>query len=569
MLMSLGHEVYLYGAEGSDAECTEHIVTHTLDDIRREWGDRDYANKWSPSDPQWDIGYDWKKENFRADFDLKDYSDTHKKFVNESIVQINNRRKDDDFLLLTMGYYQRVIAENVNLFLTCEPGIGYTGTYAKFRAYESSALMHYIYGRENPGGGTCDGTHYNRVIPNYFDPKDFTFCGEKEDYVLFVGRLIRRKGIQIAHQAATHAGKKLVVAGQGATLWDGHKLASNDFSIEGDNIDYVGSVGSEERNRLMGRAQALLCPTIYIEPFGGVNVEAQLCGTPAIATTFGVFRETIEHGKTGFICDTMDDFVKAIKASADLDPKYIRAHAERYLMDNVKMEFEKWFIDLYRVWESTKGISSGWSWVEPEKSDVNWPSVFEFEKSWWAGCTQNGRNTYVEERKQIEYAGHMQLAWGDPIVKWIAGRGSRILDVGGGQVSLLLKTRNLGKGSTVWDPMPLVNWVKARYEENGIEYIQKKAEDLDATGFDEVWMYNLLQHVEDPERVARQARKAGKILRVFEFLEHPACLGHPHVLYKKDLDNWFGEEGKEVILSDLEIWGNENFKIYAGVFDGN
>jgi len=113
-------------------------------------------------------------------------------------------------------------------------------------------------------------------------------------------------------------------------------------------------------------------PTIYLEAFGGVNVEAQLCGTPAITTNFGVFPETVVHGKTGFRCDTLQDFVNAADQASQLDPIEIRAHAERYLMDNVKWEFEKWWSDLYEWYRSIgkpTGTIWGWNYLPSKHAD--------------------------------------------------------------------------------------------------------------------------------------------------------------------------------------------------------
>ena len=100
----------------------------------------------------------------------------------------------------------------------------------------------------------------------------------------------------------------------------------------------------------MSNAKCVLVPTIYGEPFGGVNVEAQLCGTPVLTTAFGAFPETVSHGKTGYICHTNAEFIEKAKLVDKLNPKKIRKHAERYLMDNVKKEYQAWFDQLYSLY---------------------------------------------------------------------------------------------------------------------------------------------------------------------------------------------------------------------------
>ena len=94
-------------------------------------------------------------------------------------------------------------------------------------------------------------------------------------------------------------------------------------------------------------------------------VEAQLCGTPAITTNFGVFSETVRHGGTGFRCSTLQDFVNAARNADKLEPQAIRARAERYLMDNVRWQFDGWFRDLYQLYLSAHypGVK-GWHHLE-------------------------------------------------------------------------------------------------------------------------------------------------------------------------------------------------------------
>lgn len=345
MLLSLGHEVILYGAEGSDAPCTEFIQTHTLRDIRKEWGDGDNRPECNG------LGYQWRKTGFRHDFNATRTATTIMYYA-ACIQAINARKRQEDFLLITQNGYQRPIGDAVDLYLTCEPGIGYRGSYTRFKAFESAYLMNFTYGSRNPLK-CINGNYYDRVIPNYFDAKDFKFCGDKRDYFLCIGRMIQRKGIFTAVSTVDAIGGTLILAGQGK------------LKITSPNCKFIGYVEPWQRSALMGHARAVFVPTKYLEAFGGVAVEAQLCGTPVITTNFGVFPETVVHGVTGFRCDTLQDFVDAAQKVGGLDPQVIRNHAERYLMSNVKWEFQKWFSDLYQLYLSAQDDNvKGWHYLE-------------------------------------------------------------------------------------------------------------------------------------------------------------------------------------------------------------
>ncbi len=335
MLLGLGHEVFLYGAEGSDAPCTEFIQTHSLNDIRDTWGS---------GDNRFDIGYDYINEQFRHDLNEPPHERTllTQKYYAAAISEINKRKRVDDFLLLTQGYYQKPIDEGVGLWLTVEPGIGYRGSYARFRAFESAYMQNFTYGSQFPYQ-SIDGHYYDRVIPNYFDPGDFPFCAKecREDYFLYIGRVIVRKGVSTAIKVCEILNKKLIVAGTG------------DLDINSPVVERFGHANVEERAHLMSRAQAIFVPTIYLEPFAGVHIEAMMCGTPAITTDFGVFPETVRNGVNGYRCQTLNDFVQAARLAPKLDNQWISYHAqEHYSMDSVAKLFNKWFNELHDLYRS-------------------------------------------------------------------------------------------------------------------------------------------------------------------------------------------------------------------------
>lgn len=355
MLTSLGHEVFFYGAEHSDVEeyCNSDklhfIQSHTLKDICDSWGE---------GDNRFEIGYNWHETDFRHDFD-KDRTPATLKFYKNVIEHIEKNKKPDDFFLNTMGYYYKNIEDTVKLYLSCESGIGYRGSYeGHFRSFESSFIQNYTYGSQKPFADQ-NGSHYDRVIPNYFDPDDFEYSDEKEDYYLYIGRMIKRKGILEAAMTCNSIGAKLLIAGQGGVVKpNGHLLPTGevDFDLEPGTWEYIGFKGIDERKRLMAKATAMFVPTEYLEIFGGTHIEAMLSGTPPITTDFGVFPGTIPdcvNGKIGFRCNTLEDFVNAAINSKKVNHKAIRKYGERFLMDNVKYDFQKWFDDLYHVYLST------------------------------------------------------------------------------------------------------------------------------------------------------------------------------------------------------------------------
>jgi len=363
MLTSLGHEVFFYGAEGSDVEeyCNSDklhfIQTHTLADIRKDYGE---------GDNRFEIGYDWTNKDFKHDFNSDKKSSTLKFYLN-AINHINKTKKDDDFLLCTQGKYHKPVADGVKLFLVCESGIGYRGSQkGMYRSFESPYIQNFTYGSESPFA-SVNGSYYDRVIPNYFDPEDVEYSNEKGDYYLFIGRMIRRKGILTAAKACAAIGKKLIIVGQGASVQKNEHLVPNedpDFDLAPMTWEYQGYANVEKRKELMAHAIATFTPTEYLECFGGTHIESMLSGTPPITTDFGVFSYTIPNvlnGKVGFRCNTLQDFVDAANKAPSVDHKEIRKYAQRFLMDNVALEFQKWFDDLYMVYESAKdSTKKGW-----------------------------------------------------------------------------------------------------------------------------------------------------------------------------------------------------------------
>jgi glycosyltransferase involved in cell wall biosynthesis len=251
------------------------------------------------------------------------------------IKELKNRAGPQDIICLTTGNPQAPIADSFPDNLICEYGIGYSGILNRsHHVFESYAWMHSIYGfrtGQQPPKEimSAPGVFYDQVIPNYFEVDQFPKGTGEGDYLLYVGRMIPMKGLDIAVETAKRSGLPLVLAGQGTPPEYG---------------EYVGVVGPDERSRLMGNARAILVPSLYLEPFGGVSAEAQICGTPVISTDWGAFPENVEQGKTGYRCHTIAEFAKAVEDVKSLDREYIRERAiSKWSTEVISLQYDTYF----------------------------------------------------------------------------------------------------------------------------------------------------------------------------------------------------------------------------------
>ena len=328
MMTERGHTVIHYGHEDSNLICTEHVSVITNDDWKIAYGD-----------------YDWKK-NFLK-YSIGDHA--YQKFYTNAAIEIAKRKQKNDFLLPFWGSGVKFICDvHEQDMIVVEPGIGYAGGHwARWKVWESYAIMHAHYGMM--GVGHCQSDWYNTVIPNYFDPNDFEYCEEKEDYFLFLGRVYEGKGVHIAVQVAEKLGKKLIIAGQ-----------NPDNMTFPENVEFVGYADMETRKRLMSKAKAAFVPSMYVEPFGGVQVELLLSGTPTITTDWGAFTENNLNGLTGYRCNTFDQFVTAARTIDKINPKNCRAWGENFTLDKIAPMYEEYFQNVLNVY-------TGNGWYEENK----------------------------------------------------------------------------------------------------------------------------------------------------------------------------------------------------------
>lgn len=141
------------------------------------------------------------------------------------------------------------------------------------------------------------------------------------------GRIHPDKGTARAIEIAKLAGRPLVICG----IVQDERYFREEVQphIDGEQVQYLGSVGPELRAEVLGNAAALLHPIAFPEPFGLSVVEAMACGTPVIAYRLGSMTEVIDEGVTGYLVNDVATAAAAVERACALDRSHIRSVAER------------------------------------------------------------------------------------------------------------------------------------------------------------------------------------------------------------------------------------------------
>jgi glycosyltransferase involved in cell wall biosynthesis len=167
------------------------------------------------------------------------------------------------------------------------------------------------------------GLNVVATVHHAVDAGSFVFRAQPDDYLLFLGRFTREKGVLEAIEIARQAGMRLLLA-----------AAENDYYrdsvaplVDGHRIVYVGEAGHAEKVALLGGARALLYPLQSDEPFGLVVAEAMMCGTPVAALARGAVEELIVNGVSGGVFAMLDELIAGLPRVMALDRARVHAAA--------------------------------------------------------------------------------------------------------------------------------------------------------------------------------------------------------------------------------------------------
>ncbi|HIE96468.1 MAG TPA: glycosyltransferase family 4 protein [Fuerstia sp.] len=233
-----------------------------------------------------------------------------------------------DFMALT---YSRLVSTPV---LTTIHGFSSPQIMPVYRKYHDGYFVSISHSDRAPG------LNYLGTVYNGIDLSLYPLQQSPGDDLIFLGRIHADKGVHLAIEVAQQSGCSLVIAGiiQDQTYF----RKQVEPHLDDQQICYIGSVDVPGKNKLFSRAKALLHLNTIPERFGLVLAEANAAGVPVIAMDLGSCREVIEHGRTGFLVNDVNEAVQSLGRISEIDPATCREHVEsRFSIDTMVQAYEQ------------------------------------------------------------------------------------------------------------------------------------------------------------------------------------------------------------------------------------
>lgn len=188
--------------------------------------------------------------------------------------------------------------------------------------------------------------NYAGVVYNGINLSEYQLRSDKEDYLLFLGRMSPQKGVHLAVEAAKRLNRRLIITTKIVEPEEKSYFEEKVKPLMTDDIEILGEISIAEKSALYGRAACTLMPIQWAEPFGLVMTESMACGTPVVAFRNGSAPEIVEDGVTGFVVDDLDGFVAAVDRAGEIDAATCRDRVERLfstkaMVDGYERVYEK------------------------------------------------------------------------------------------------------------------------------------------------------------------------------------------------------------------------------------
>lgn len=192
--------------------------------------------------------------------------------------------------------------------------------------------------------------NYVGTVYNAIDVTSYPYRSNKKDYFVSLGRVCDLKGTHLAVEVTKRAGERLIIAGKidpgQDTEYFQEKVEPN---VDGDQVVFLGEITEEEKRLLLRDAKGFVFPLQWSEPFGLVMIEAMACGTPVISFPYGAVPEVVKNKETGFIVNSINEMVDAVKKIDQIEPEKCRKHVEKkFGVFRMVDEYEKIYKNISR-----------------------------------------------------------------------------------------------------------------------------------------------------------------------------------------------------------------------------
>jgi glycosyltransferase involved in cell wall biosynthesis len=168
-----------------------------------------------------------------------------------------------------------------------------------------------------------------RAVHHGIDMARYRLRTTKQPYLSFLGRIAPTKGVHLAIEIARKSDIPLKIAGEIQPCYRDYWEQSVKPHIDGSFIEYVGEVGTEGKNELLGNSLAMLFPIQWDEPFGLVMIEAMACGTPVLALHGGSVTEVVQEGISGYVRTSAEELAICAR-DLNFDATSVRDYAEQF-----------------------------------------------------------------------------------------------------------------------------------------------------------------------------------------------------------------------------------------------
>lgn len=196
------------------------------------------------------------------------------------------------------------------------------------------------------------GTVHHGLPPDLYRPGF-----DPDEYVVFLGRISPEKRPDRAIRIARAAGLPLRIAAKVDAVDRACFERVIAPLLEGPGVEFVGEVDDAGKQELLGRARALLFPIDWPEPFGLVMIEAMACGTPVVAWNCGSVPEVVEPGVTGFVVETEEAAVDALRRIHRLDRARVRERFEaRFTAERMARDYLRIYTRLLAAREPRRAV---------------------------------------------------------------------------------------------------------------------------------------------------------------------------------------------------------------------